>query len=181
MAGVRQDCLLSHYIFLLVVDWFIKTSASEEKHRIQWTARNQLEDLDFAYDLVLLSHTHGRMQVKTNSVAAASASVGLSIYKRERKILKYNTENIEPLTFDRETMEEVESFTYLGSIIDERGVSDRNLKARIVRARTAFLQSINIWNSEQLSVNIKVIIFGKNIQAGTWRTTTSIIKKYKYL
>ncbi|VDP51832.1 unnamed protein product, partial [Schistosoma margrebowiei] len=36
----------------------MKTSTSEGKHGIQWTARNQLDDLDFADDLSLLSRTH---------------------------------------------------------------------------------------------------------------------------
>ncbi|VDP53778.1 unnamed protein product, partial [Schistosoma margrebowiei] len=52
----------------------MKTSTSEGKHGIQWTAQNQLDDLDFADDLALLSHTHEQMQMKTASVAAVSAS-----------------------------------------------------------------------------------------------------------
>ncbi|VDP78783.1 unnamed protein product [Schistosoma curassoni] len=52
----------------------MKTSTSEGKHGIQWTARNQLEDLDFAHDLPLLSHTHEQIQMKTTSMAAASES-----------------------------------------------------------------------------------------------------------
>ncbi|VDP59844.1 unnamed protein product [Schistosoma curassoni] len=47
---------------------------SEEKHGVQWTAQNQLDDLDFADDLALLSRTHEQMQTKVASVAAASAS-----------------------------------------------------------------------------------------------------------
>ncbi|VDP33078.1 unnamed protein product [Schistosoma margrebowiei] len=54
----------------------MKTSTSEGKHGIQWTARNQLDDLDFTDNLALLSRTHERMQMKTASVAAVSASVG---------------------------------------------------------------------------------------------------------
>ncbi|VDP58431.1 unnamed protein product [Schistosoma margrebowiei] len=36
----------------------MKTSTSEGKHGIQWTFRMQLDDLDFADDLALLSQTH---------------------------------------------------------------------------------------------------------------------------
>ncbi|VDO54672.1 unnamed protein product [Schistosoma margrebowiei] len=72
-TGVRQGCLLPPFLFLLVIDWIMKTSTSEGKHGIQWTARNQLDDLDFADDLALLSRTHEQMQMKTASVAAVSA------------------------------------------------------------------------------------------------------------
>ncbi|VDO83705.1 unnamed protein product, partial [Schistosoma margrebowiei] len=116
-TGVKQGYLLSPFFFLLVVNWIMKTSTSEGKHGIQWTAQNQLDDLDFADDLALLSRTHEQMQIKTASVAAISASVGLNIHKGKTKVLKFKAENSNPITLDGETLEDVESFTYLGSII----------------------------------------------------------------
>ncbi|VDP17422.1 unnamed protein product [Schistosoma margrebowiei] len=59
----------------------MKTSKSEGKHGIQWTASMQLDDLDFTDDLILLSHTKQQMQKKTTSVAA----VGLNIHKGEKQ------------------------------------------------------------------------------------------------
>ncbi|VDP35317.1 unnamed protein product [Schistosoma curassoni] len=161
----------------------MKTSTSEGKHDIQWTSQNQLEDLDFADDLVLLSHTHEQMQIKTASVAAVSASVGLNIHKEKTKVLKYNIENSNPFTLDGETLEDVESFTHLGSIIDEQGGSDADVKARIGKTRAAFLQLKNKWNSQQLSTNIKVRVIKTNVKAvllygaETLRTTATTIKK----
>ncbi|VDP17039.1 unnamed protein product [Schistosoma margrebowiei] len=182
-TGVRQGYLLSPFLFLLVADWIMKTSTSEGKHGIQWTARNQLDDLDFADDLALLSHTHEQMQMKTDSEAAVSASVGLSIHKGKTKVFKFKTENSNPITLDGETLEDVESLTYLGSIIDEGGGSDVDVKTKITKSRASLLQPKNIWNSKQLSANIKVRTFYTNVKkvllygAETWRTTTTIIKK----
>ncbi|VDO90420.1 unnamed protein product [Schistosoma margrebowiei] len=87
------------------------------------------------------------MHVKTTSLTEDPASVGLK-----------------PITLDGETKEDVQSFTYLGSIIDERGESDTDVKARIGNARTAFLQLKNIRNSKQLSTNIKETIFNTNVK-----------------
>ncbi|VDO66092.1 unnamed protein product [Schistosoma curassoni] len=120
---------------------------------MQWTAQNQLDDLDFADDLARLLHTHEQMQIKTASVAAVSASVGLNIQKGKTKVLKFKTQNSESITLDGETLEDVESFTYLGSIIDEQGGSDADVKARNGKARVTILQLKNIWNSKHLSVN----------------------------
>ncbi|VDP58917.1 unnamed protein product [Schistosoma curassoni] len=123
------------------------------------------------------------MLIKTANIAAVSASVGFNIHKRKTKVLKYNTENTYPIALDGETLEDVGSFTYLGSIIDEQGGSDADVTAKIGKARASFLQLKNIWNSKQLSINIKVRVLNTNIKtvlvygAETWRTTTTIIKR----
>ncbi|VDP57499.1 unnamed protein product [Schistosoma mattheei] len=91
----------------------------------------QLDDLDFADDLALLSHTEQQMQEKTTSVAATSAAVGLNIHKGKSKILLYKTASNKRITLDREDLEDVKTFTYLDSIIDEQGGSDADVKARI--------------------------------------------------
>ncbi|VDP37692.1 unnamed protein product [Schistosoma margrebowiei] len=93
------------------------------------------------------------MQEKTTSVAATTAAVGLNIHKGKSKILRYNTSCTNPITNDGEDLEDVKTFTYLGSIIDEHGGSDADMKAQIGKTRAAYLQLRNIWNSKQLSVN----------------------------
>ncbi|KAH9583298.1 Laminin subunit gamma-1 [Schistosoma haematobium] len=143
----------------------------------------QLDDLDFADDLALLSQTQQQMQEKTNSVAAASAAVGLNIHKGKSKTPRYNTACTNPITIDGEDLEDVKTLTYLGSIIDEQGGSDADVKAQIGKPRGAYLQLKNIWNSKQLPTNTKVRIFNTNVktvllyEAETWRTTKAIIQK----
>ncbi|VDP37329.1 unnamed protein product [Schistosoma curassoni] len=129
----------------------MKTSTSEGKHGIQWTSMMQLDDLDFTDDLTLLSQTQQQMQKKKTSVAAASAAatVGLNIHKGRIKILRYNTACNNRITLDEEDSEYVKAFTYLGRIIDEQGGCDADGKARIGKARAAYLKLKNIWNSKQ--------------------------------
>ncbi|VDP25243.1 unnamed protein product [Schistosoma curassoni] len=64
-------------------------------------------------------------------------------------------------------------------MIDEQGGSDADVKAKIGKARAAFLQLKKIWNSKQLSTNIKVKIFKAVLLYGAeiWRNTTTTIKK----
>ncbi|VDO62894.1 unnamed protein product [Schistosoma margrebowiei] len=97
-------------------------------------------------------------------------------------ILKYNTDRVNQITLDGESLEEVESFTYLDSIIDEQVGSDADVKARIRKTSAAFPQLNNMWNPKQLSINIKIIIFNMNVKtvhlcrAEIWKTTSTIIK-----
>ncbi|VDP39934.1 unnamed protein product [Schistosoma mattheei] len=129
------------------------------------------------------------MQIKTVSVAAVSASVGLSIHKGKTKVLKFKAENSNPITRDGETLEDVESFTYLGSIIDEQGSSDADVKVKIGKARTAFLsieeymelkttfnqyQIQNLQDSQDVKTSRQsVLLYG----AEKWRTTATTITK----
>ncbi|VDP55449.1 unnamed protein product [Schistosoma mattheei] len=128
-------------------------STSGGNHVIQWTGRMQLDDLDFADNLALLPHTQQQMQEKTTSVAAASVTVGLNIHRGKSKIPQYSTVCNNQITFDAEDLEDVNTFTYLGSIIDEHGGSDTDVKVCIGKARATYLQLKNIWNSKQLYVN----------------------------
>ena len=85
MTGVRQGCLLSPFHFILVIDWVMKTTTKEKRNGIQWTMLTQLDDLDFADDLALLSHSHMQMQDKTTELALISAQVGLKNQQKENK------------------------------------------------------------------------------------------------
>ncbi|VDO78330.1 unnamed protein product [Schistosoma margrebowiei] len=58
-----------------------------------------------------------------------------------------------PIKIDGEDLEDVKTFTYLSSIIDEHDGSDADVKAWISKARAAYLQLKNNWNSKQLSAN----------------------------
>ncbi|VDO74084.1 unnamed protein product [Schistosoma curassoni] len=87
------------------------------------------------------------MQEKTTSVAAAAAAsvvVGLNIHKGKSKTLRYNTACTNRITLDGQDLEDVKTCTYLGSMIIEHGGSDADVKARIGKARAAYLQVKNI-------------------------------------
>ncbi|KAK7103282.1 hypothetical protein V1264_018213 [Littorina saxatilis] len=127
-TGVRQGCILSPFLFLLAIDWIMKTTTAGRRNGIQWTLFDQLEDLDFADDLALLSHNHAQMQDKTTHLETISAGVGLKINKRKTELIKTSTTADNPVM-----IKEVESFVYLGNVIDGQGGSDRDVKARIGR------------------------------------------------
>ncbi|RUS81469.1 hypothetical protein EGW08_010767 [Elysia chlorotica] len=71
-TGVRQGCILSPTIFLMVIDWVMRQSTTGKRTGIQWTLTKQLEDLDFADDIALLSHKYQDAQEKLKQQAACS-------------------------------------------------------------------------------------------------------------
>lgn len=164
LTGVRQGCLLSPFLFLLIIDWIMKNSVNG-KTGIQWTITKKLEDLDFADDIALLSHTHAHMQEKTSKIAEKSAQVGLNINVAKTKIMKMNTKCDRVVKIGNEPIEEVDKFTYLGSIVTPSGGTEEDVNARINKARTAFSQLNKIWDSKILRQKTKIKIFNSNVKS----------------
>ena len=64
-------------LFLLVIDWILKTTKTNKNNGIQWTPWKQLEDLYFSDDLAVLSHNCKQMQDKTNLSGKKLCSIGI--------------------------------------------------------------------------------------------------------
>jgi hypothetical protein len=161
----------------------MKTVTRGKRNGIQWTLLNQLDDLDFADDLALLSHNHQEMQEKTTLLCETLAQLGLNIHRGKTKILRTSTTNREPIKLRDEALDEVESFTYLGSAVDKQGGTDADVKTRVSKARAAFIQLRNIWSSRVISRHTKIRLFDSNVKsvllygAETWRFTKVTVHK----
>ena len=74
---VKQGCLLSPFLFLLAIDYIMRESTEGKRNGIQWTMWQQLDDLDFADDIALISSKQQQMQEKTSILAETSIKLGL--------------------------------------------------------------------------------------------------------
>ena len=182
-TGVRQGCLLSPFLFLLVIEWIMKTTTTGRNNGIQWTLWTQLDDLNFTDDLALLSNNQSQMQDKTTLLETTSAGTGLKINRKKTELMKINTTANAPVIVGGEPIREAESFVYLGSVVDHQGGTGQDVTARIGKARAAFVMLKNIWASGGISMRTKLCIFNSNVQSvlldgcETWRTTQTMQRK----
>ena len=63
------------------------------------------------------------------------------------------------IMMNKQKLEEVDSFKYLGSVMTKDGSSDKDIGARIGQATSAFTRLDTIWKSNTLSFKVKVTIF----------------------
>ena len=129
-TGVRQGCLLSPFMFLVAIDWIMKTTTKNRRNGIQWTLWSQLDDLYFADDLALLSHSHGHMQDKTYLLNLVSAQTGLNINMNKTEIMKANRKSKHVATVGGKPLEETDCITYLGSKINKTGGTEEDIKLK---------------------------------------------------
>nr|KAG5696263.1 hypothetical protein BaRGS_019965 [Batillaria attramentaria] len=80
------------------------------------------------------------MQDKTTWLEATSAGTGLKINRKKNRADEDQTPTANtPVTVGGEPIREVESFVYLGSVVDGQGGTDRDVTARIGKARAAMV------------------------------------------
>ena len=91
--------------------------------------------------------------------------MGLRISKSKTKVMRVKTRNVDNIKLDGEAIDEVEDFTYLGSNISKDGGSDRDILARIGKARTDFAILRRVWRSKVISRKTKLRIFNTNVKS----------------
>ena len=96
------------------------------------------------------------------------------------KTMRINSTNKRPIKLNNEDIENVASFTYLGSVIAVDGGTERDVQARIGKVRTAFLLLRPVRRSKEISLRTKLRIFNTNVKsalmcgAETWRVTKKL-------
>jgi len=86
LTGVRQGCILSPFLFLIVIDFVMRKTTEVLNFGIEWEQK-KLADLDFADDLALLCHTQQELQDMTNRLNVfGKKKLGYVSVARRRKL-----------------------------------------------------------------------------------------------
>ncbi|CAG9129638.1 unnamed protein product [Plutella xylostella] len=164
-AGVKQGCLLSPLLFITVLDDVMRRATCESQRGLPWTQEQQLEDIDFADDLCLLSTKRQHLQSKIDDLAREAEKDGLRINCSKTKEMRLNTSDDCAVHVNGEAVERVNKFTYLGSVVDPHGGTEADIDARINKARSAFAQLKPVWDSSVIARRTKVRIFESNVMS----------------
>ena len=102
----------------------MKKTTDEPQKGIRWTTFTHLNDLDYADNLALLSHTQNHLQEKkTTKLCNYGWQFGLIVSEKKTETLTLNVPTPNPVKAYGKELPMTEQFTYLGSIVrvDEGG------------------------------------------------------------
>uniref|UniRef100_A0A915JGU3 Reverse transcriptase domain-containing protein n=1 Tax=Romanomermis culicivorax TaxID=13658 RepID=A0A915JGU3_ROMCU len=182
-SGLRQRCILSPFLFLLVIDYIMRKAMNQDKFRILWQEPNRLMDLDFVDDIALLGARKKIMEDMT-SLEQEAAKIGLRISGNEMKIMRIACAVArDSVTIDQQRIEEVDRFGYLGSILANDGDADCDVACHIGKAGAVFQWLKPIWLTPKINIVMQIrllntIVFSTAIYAfGTWKTPARTTKR----
>ena len=140
-SGVKQDCVLSPFIWIILMDFVLRSIGKAiGDHGIKWGGRTLL-DLDYADDLSILDDSVCKMNEFLEVLRVQGAKIGLKINVKKTKSLRLGISEDEQVTLGNEKIDQVGSFSYLGSIISKDGGSSEDVKSRIAKAQGVFFHS----------------------------------------
>ncbi|GFR81495.1 hypothetical protein ElyMa_004071100 [Elysia marginata] len=106
--------------------------------------------------IALLSHSQKDIKEKTSCVETTARSVGLKISHSKSKVMKISTKSNSDVLIDRQSVENVTYFKYLGNYLAADGNINREITARVVMAATAFYKLNAIWRSNRITGRHKI-------------------------
>ena len=191
LARVLQGDTLAPYLFIIVVDYIMRTAMSNLEEPVGFTIRprqsrrhpaEKLADVEFADDVALITDTIKEAQEFLLSLEEAARCVGLHMNEGKTKYLFVNTPRPipAPLVYSKGcVIDEVEDFVYLGSWIAS---SEHDFLVRKAKAWAACHRMRTIWQSD-MRRDLKINLFQATVESillygsETWTITGSLKKK----
>ena len=186
VAGVLQGDTLAPYLFIICLDYVLRTSIDKIKENgFELTKRRSrrypattITDADYADDIAILANTPDQAETLLHSLERAAASIGLHVNAHKTEYMCYNQ------TGDISTLEEtplklVDKFTYLGSSVES---TEKDIETRLTKAWTAINRLSIIWKSD-LTDKMKRSFFQAAVTSillygcTTWTLTKRLEKK----
>ena len=115
--------------FLLVIDFLMSKAVDTVNKGIRWKEENKLADLNFAADSV------EDLKIIKTDLEKAAARVGLKISQDKTKVMviqhKLSDRANNEIKVEGKTIETVDKFKYLGSVISANGNADDDINMKI--------------------------------------------------
>ena len=152
VAGVLQGDTLAPYLFIISLDYVLRTSIDKIKEngfelikkRSRRYPAKTITDADYAEDIMILANTPNQTETLLHSLEQATAGIGLHVNAHKTECMCFNqTGDIS--TLDGTSLKLVDKFTYQGSSVSS---TKKDIDTRLTKAWTAVDKLSIIWKSD---------------------------------
>ena len=141
VAGVLQGDTLAPYLFIICLDYVLRTSIDKikengfelTKKRSRRYPAKTITDADYADDIAILANTPDQAETLLHSLERAAPNIGFYVNAHKTEYMCYNqTGDIS--TLEGTPLKLVDKFTYLGSSVES---TEKDIETRLAKAWTA--------------------------------------------
>lgn len=157
--GVRQGCILSPLLFNLYSEAIFRETLEQESAGIVINGE-VINNMRYADDTVLLTGRLEDTQHLLEKLNDRCIEYGLKINFRKTKLMivtkcpqKLNHVN---LTVANTTIENVATYKYLGTWMEQSGDQTREIRTRIEMARSTFVKMNKLFSSRDLGLDLRM-------------------------
>ena len=152
--GVRQGSILSPCLFNFYAEYIMRNAGLDETQAGNKIAGRNINNLKYADDTTLMAESEEELKSLLMKVKEESEKVGLKLNIQKSKIMASG-----PITswqIDRETVETVSDFIFLGSKITADGDCSHEIKRRLLLGRKVMTNLDSIFKSRDITLPTKV-------------------------
>ena len=158
-VGTRQGDPLSPLLFIAYLDRVMDSVTwenQEQEHGVN-IGGIQVNNLRFADDIDLLQEDCESLHAQVNLISRAGERAGLLMNIPKTKTMVFGGRHIDrEIQVSGKTIENVEKFEYLGSLLTWDNNYSEEIKRRIGKATGAMSSLKHIWNTKKITVKSKL-------------------------
>ena len=152
VAGVLQGDTLAPYLFIICLDYVLRTSIDKikensfklTKERSRWYPAKTITNADYADDIALLTNAPAHAETLLHSLERATAGIGFHVNAHKTEYMCFNqTGDIS--TLNGSSLKLVDKFTFLGSSVSS---TETDIDMRLAKVLIAIDRLLVIWKSD---------------------------------
>jgi hypothetical protein len=137
--GVRQGCIISPLLFSIYTEALMIEALEDIDEGVK-VGGQQIKEIRFADDQAILASSEEGLQKLMEKLQATVGKYDMKMNIKKTKVMRVSRSGKDPISLvvDGNSIEQVTSFKYLGSIITSDGKCDKDIQARIAMMKCTF-------------------------------------------
>ena len=152
VAGVLQGVTLAPYLFIICLDYVLRTSIDKikgngfklTKERSRRYLSKTITDTNYTDDIAILANAPAQAETLLQSLEQAIAGIGLQVNAHKTEFMCFNQTDVIS-TLNGSTLKLADKFTYVGSSVSS---TKTDINIRLANAWTAIDRLSVIWKSD---------------------------------